>query len=230
LTTKDQNSLYPLSKNRFLPKRLLSLEWPRLRSAAKLHDKMNRYLESQMSLRIVGFAGSVSRPSKTRALVDLVTSKAAANLGATAATYDLTDLQPGLGVAQTLDDLDGLPRVILASILSADALVVGTPVYKGSYTGLFKHLFDLIDPAALAGKPVLLTATGGGDKHALVVEHQLRPLFGFFEAVTLPTGIYASGADFTDGVPASPTLLARIDRGVSQFPNGLRHQLSATAA
>ncbi|WP_431299090.1 FMN reductase [Tabrizicola sp. BL-A-41-H6] len=183
-----------------------------------------------MSLRVVGFAGSLSRPSKTRSLVDLVTLRAAAALGAAATTYDLTDLQPGLGTAQTLDDLDGLPRAIVAAILSADALVVGSPVYKGSYTGLFKHLFDLIDPAALAGKPVLLTATGGGDKHTLVIEHQLRPLFGFFEAATLPTGVYASGADFSDGVPASPPLLARIDRAVSQFATGLKHEPAATAA
>ncbi|MCU0827428.1 MAG: FMN reductase [Tabrizicola sp.] len=183
-----------------------------------------------MTLRIVGFAGSLSRPSKTRALVDLVTAKAAARLGATAATYDLTDLQPALVTAQALDDLEGLPRAIVASILSADALVVGSPVYKGSYTGLFKHLFDLIDPAALAGKPVLLTATGGGDKHALVIEHQLRPLFGFFEAVTLPTGVYASGAEFSDGVPASPALLTRIDRAVSQFPKDLLHRPTSTAA
>jgi FMN reductase len=183
-----------------------------------------------MSLRIVGLAGSLSRPSKTRALVDLVTTRAAAALRASAATFDLTDLQPGLGAAQTLNDLEGLPRALVASILSADALVVGSPVYKGSYTGLFKHLFDLIDPAALAGKPVLLTATGGGDKHALVIEHQLRPLFGFFEAITLPTGIYACGADFTDGVPASPTLLARIDRAVCQFTKSLQRLPEATAA
>lgn len=183
-----------------------------------------------MTLRIVGFAGSLSSPSKTRALVDLVTARAAAALGASAATYDLTDLQPSLGAAVTLEDLDGLPRAIVASILSADALVVGSPVYKGSYTGLFKHLFDLIDPVALAGKPVLLTATGGGDKHALVIEHQLRPLFGFFEAATLPTGVYASGADFTEGLPASLPLLARIERAVGQLSPLASSGLAAAAA
>jgi FMN reductase len=181
-----------------------------------------------MSLRIIGFAGSLNRPSKTRALVDLVAAKAAAAVGATAASYDLTDLQPSLGTATTLEDLDALPRAIVAQILSADVLVVGSPVYKGSYTGLFKHLFELVDPAALAGKPVLLTATGGGDRHALVIEHQLRPLFGFFEAATLPTGIYASGADFTDGVPVAPALLTRIDRAIGQLPLPL-HRLPAAA-
>jgi len=170
-----------------------------------------------MPLRIVGFAGSLSRPSKTRALVDLVAVRSAARLGATAVTYDLTDIQPGLGAAARLEDLEPASAAIVASILAADALVVGSPVYKGSYTGLFKHLVDLIDPLALAGKPVLLTATGGGDRHALVIEHQLRPLFGFFEARTLPTGLYASDRDFTEGQPASPALLDRLGRAVGQL-------------
>ncbi len=81
-----------------------------------------------MTLRIVGLAGSLSHTSKTRALVDLGAARAAAAIGATAATYHLTDLQPGLGSAVTLHDLDGPPRAIIASILSADALVVGSPV------------------------------------------------------------------------------------------------------
>lgn len=183
-----------------------------------------------MPARIVGFAGSLNRPSKTRALVDVATARAAAAFGATAATYDLTDLQPSLGAAATLEDLDAPQRAIVDAILSADALVVGSPVYKGSYTGLFKHLFDLIDPASLARKPVLLTATGGGEKHALVIEHQLRPLFGFFEADTLPTGIYAASADFTEGIPSTPQLLARIDRAVSQFASSLQHTTAANAA
>lgn len=178
-----------------------------------------------MTLRVVGLAGSLSRPSKTRALVDLVASRGAARLGGTTASYDLTDLQPGLGLVGTLNDLDPATGASVAAILSADVLVVGSPVYKGSYTGLFKHFFDLVDPSALAGKPVLLTATGGGEKHALVIEHQLRPLFGFFEAATLPTGIYASAVDFTGDVPASPALLARVDRAVEQLATAFAHRL-----
>lgn len=170
-----------------------------------------------MSLRIVCLSGSTSVPSKTRALVELAGLKAASLLGATVQTYDLTDLQPSLGQARSRDDLDPVARAILDSLVTADALVLASPVYKGSYTGLFKHLFDLIDPAALVGKPILLAATGGGDKHALVIEHQMRPLFAFFEAATLPTGVYASGQDFTDGTPSSPALISRLDRAVAQF-------------
>lgn len=183
-----------------------------------------------MSVRIVGFSGSFSFPSKTRALIDLAASRAAARFGGTAVSHDLTDLDDRFGQARSVDDLAPLSRAIVDSLLSADALIVGSPVYKGSYTGLFKHLFDLLDPASLAGKPVLLVATGGGDKHALVIEHQLRPLFGFFEAATLATGVYASAADFTDGQPSSTSLLGRLDRAVDQFHPWLGRSAAAQAA
>ena len=183
-----------------------------------------------MVARIVGIAGSWSVPSRTRTLIGLIGTKAAGRFGAVHETFALGDLGPSLGQAFTLEGLDGPARDIVARIVAADALIVGSPVYKGSYTGLFKHLFDLIEPSALAGKPVLLTATGGGDKHALVVEHHLRPLFGFFEAATLPTGIYAGAADFVDGVPASSAILARIDRAVDQLGPWLGAQVPTALA
>jgi FMN reductase len=87
---------------------------------------------------------------------------------------------------------------------------VGSPVYRASFTGLFKHLFDFIGQYALVGKPVLLAATGGGERHALILEHQLRPLFAFFQALTLPLGVYASNTDFDGYEIRSPQILDRI--------------------
>jgi FMN reductase len=133
------------------------------------------------------------------------------------AVYDLADFGPSLGTARRVADLAPPARSVLDVILAADALIVASPVYKGSYTGLFKHLIDLIDPQALLGKPVLLAATGGGDRHALAIEHQFRPLFGFFEAQTLPTGVYASDRDFTDGQPTSTAMQDRLARAVEQL-------------
>lgn len=178
-----------------------------------------------MTYRIVGFSGSLGVPSKTRALVDLALSKASARFGVLSESYDMAELLPSLITdAGGQGALDAAGRAIVAKIISADALIVGSPVYKGSYSGLFKHVFDLVDPQDLAGKPVLLTATGGGDKHALVIEHHLRPLFGFFEAATLATGVYAGAADFVDGKPASPALLSRLDRAVDQLSPWLGQQ------
>jgi FMN reductase len=111
--------------------------------------------------------------------------------------YDLIDAGPGLG-ATSREDLTLPASRLIDAIEKADALIVGTPVYQGGYAGLFKHVFDFVDPAKLAGKPVVVSATGGGLRHSLVVEHSLRPLFGFFAAHVAPTSVYA-GPDCLSG-------------------------------
>jgi FMN reductase len=173
-----------------------------------------------MSLpRIVGFSGSPRHPSKTRNLVETVAAAVASHRPARLEFFDLSDAGPGLGAALQRQDLTLPAARIIDAIEQADALIIGTPVYKGAYTGLFKHAFDLVDPRALIGKPVLLTATGGGPRHALVVEHALRPLFGFFEALTIPTAVYASDADFVDGQLAEAGVLARVSTAAQQLAN-----------
>lgn len=97
----------------------------------------------------------------------------------------------------------------LAAVEQADILVVATPVYRGSYTGLFKHFFDFVHQDALTDKPILLAATGGSERHALVIDHQLRPLFSFFQARTLPLGVYATDKDFTDHRVQDEALIQR---------------------
>ena len=164
------------------------------------------------TFKFVGFAGSSSRPSRTRNLVEAITTTAAKRIGATTTIYDLNEIHPSLG--STLDPKSAPPDLVelIEAITNADALIVGSPVYKGTYTGLFKHLFDLIEPKALKDKPVVLSATGGSERHALVLDHGLRPLFAFFSADIVATGVYATEADFTDYRPSSSALLSRIDR------------------
>ncbi|MGT2439247.1 NAD(P)H-dependent oxidoreductase [Bradyrhizobium betae] len=95
--------------------------------------------------------------------------------------------------------------------------MIGCPVFQGSYPGLFKHVFDLIEPGVLRNRPVLLTAVGGGLRHSLVVEHQLRPLFGFFEACTVSSAIYASSAEIMPGEPLAPMTATRLANAVEQL-------------
>jgi FMN reductase len=104
----------------------------------------------------------------------------------------------------------------LQRIESADLLVVATPVYRASFTGLFKHLFDFVDQYALVDTPVLLAATGGSERHALIIEHQLRPLFGFFQALALPVGVYAHDSDFTDYKISNEQLTDRIEKAIAR--------------
>jgi FMN reductase len=165
---------------------------------------------------VVGISGNLTRPSKTRVFIDHIAGQVANNIGASSATFDIEDLGPSFAQARRLVDLGPSARNIVEQLSSADVLVVGSPTFKGSYTGLFKHFFDLLDPASLRGKPVILAATGGGERHSLIVEHQLRPLFGFFEALTMPTAIYASDRDFAEGVLVSEAIRARARQAVAE--------------
>ena len=173
---------------------------------------------------IVGFAGSLSTPSRTKALVETASRQSAKLSGSATEVFDLRDLGPKFGMAHRYADLDTKARQVVDRLIAADALVIGSPVFKGSYTGLFKHVFDLLDAEALRGKPVLLTATGGGYRHALIIEHQLRPLFGFFEASVVATGVYASSDEFSEGVPSSPELIGRIDNAAQQLAAAIAGQ------
>lgn len=179
--------------------------------------------------RLVGLSANVQRPSKTRTLVDLITLEAAARGTVETRVFDFVDAGSGLGAAWTRDQLSLPARRLVEAIEEADGLVVGSPVYKGSYTGLFKHLFDLVDPAALAGKPVAIAATGGGPRHALVVEHSFRPLFGFFGALQVPVTVYASDAEFTDGALTDPGVRERVGLAGGLLADLLAHRATASA-
>lgn len=170
-----------------------------------------------MARNIVGLAGSINRPSRTTVLVEAAVERAAERFGRNPVVIELAAIAGSLGSAARISELDPTATAAIELLVEADALVVASPVHKGGYGGLFKHLFDLLDPFALTGKPVLLGATGGGTRHALVIEHQLRPLLGFFEAQTLATGVYATDADFQEGRIVSAALHDRLDRAVGQF-------------
>lgn len=177
-------------------------------------------------LKLVGLSGNITTPSKTRRLVETALAFAETRLDAETSVIEINDFGDQLGAARRLDDLNAAARALVARLVEADGLIVATPIYKGSYPGLFKHLIDLLDPVSLIGKPVLIAATGGGEKHALAVEHQLRPLFGFFEAQSLATAVHVSDKDFADGRLVGEAALSRLSRAVSQFdalfPNHVR--------
>lgn len=162
------------------------------------------------SLKTVIVNGSLSRPSRTRVLLDALHARLGQELPLQAQVIDLLDLQPHLGAALSKNDLPPATLQAIEAIEQADFLIVGAPVFRASLPGLLKHLFDLIDLNALVNTPVLLAATGGSERHALVLDHQLRPLFSFFQALTLPIGVYATEADFSNYQITSELLRARI--------------------
>jgi FMN reductase len=175
-------------------------------------------------ISVVGVSGSPTRPSRTTALVEEVAETFAARVGGEATVIELAPLLGELGSGPFRGDIGPAARAALETVEAADLIVVGSPAYRATYTGLFKLFFDHVGQHALVDKPIVLTATGGSDRHALLVEHQMRPLFGFFQALTVPLGIFANEGDFTDYRVDSPELRARIDTAVQRtLPLLARH-------
>lgn len=170
------------------------------------------------TLSVVAVSGSLHAPSKTTVLVRAIQQAVAREFeGAFDVDLHLIELSVvgrEFAGALTRDELSPIAEAELVRIEQADLLIVASPVYRASFTGLFKHLFDFVGQYALQGKPVLLAATGGSDRHALIIEHQERPLFAFFQALTLPLGVYAKDSDFTGYEISSPELEERIAKAV----------------
>jgi FMN reductase len=165
-------------------------------------------------VKLVAVSAGLSTPSSTRLLADRLAESARAELAAQGhdARIEVIELRE-LAVAVANHLVTGFPSPPLAAaidaVTGADGLIAVTPVFTASYSGLFKSFFDLIDPDALTGTPVLIAATGGTARHSLVLEHALRPLFAYLRAAVLPTAVYAAsedwgsgGDEYTEGLPA----------------------------
>ena len=162
-----------------------------------------------MTRTIVVVSAGLSDPSSTRLLADLL-AKAATEAMDEPAAVKVVELRP-LAHALTDQLLTGFATGDLAAaekaVAEADAVIAVTPVFSASYSGLFKTFFDVLEPGALEGTPVLVAATAGTARHSLVLEHALRPLFSHLHAVIVPTGVFAASEDF-----AGTALALRIDR------------------
>ena len=155
----------------------------------------------------------LSQPSSTRLLADQLAAATRAELDDAAVTViELRDL----AVDVTNNMLTGFPSpslaAAIAAVTSADALIAVTPVFTASYSGLFKSFFDVLDKDSLVGKPVLIAATGGTERHSLVLDYQLRPMFAYLRAEVTPTGVYAASSDF-----GSPSLHDRVRRAGAEL-------------
>lgn len=168
--------------------------------------------------KVVVISAGISVPSSTRILADALGRATQSALDTTGlgdpSTYEVVELRD---VAHLITDamLTGFPTGDLADVVrrvvAADAVVAVTPVYTGSYSGLFKSFFDVLEDGSLEGKPVLIAATAGTARHSLVLEFAIRPLFAYLKADVVPTAVFAASEDFGSG-SAGGSLSDRIDR------------------
>ena len=176
---------------------------------------------------LVAVSAGLGQPSSTRLLADRLVAATErhlrdAGIEAVTEVIELRDHAPDL--ANNL--LTGFPSPALQAaidrVTDADGLIVASPIFNASYSGLFKMFFDVIEHDSLDGRPVLLAATGGTARHSLALEHALRPLFSYLGADTVRTAVYAASEDWgRAGVPADGTLVQRIDRAAGELSRAM---------
>lgn len=177
---------------------------------------------------IVVVTAGLSEPSTTALLGDQLRQATAGALGIAGIDARFTAISlRSLAKDITNHYLTGFPAgqldAALKAVDEADAIIAVTPVFKASYSGLFKSFWDLVEDGSLAGKPVLLAATGGTARHSLVIDSAMRPLFSYLKAVVSPSGVFAA----TDDFGADAALTSRIEGAAAEFSQLLAWTLGA---
>ena len=170
-----------------------------------------------MPSNLVVITAGVSEPSSTRMLADRIAQHTLDLLhehdaAASVAVIDVAPLAVDVARATVSGVLSAELQAAVDRIAAADGVIVSTPVYKAGISGLFKSFIDLLDNDLLIAKPLLLAATAGSSRHALVADEHLRSLFAYMRALSVPTSVFAAPEDW-----GASELGARIGRAASEL-------------
>lgn len=143
---------------------------------------------------IVAVVGNPRPESRTHGLARaLVTALAAAAPGASTAEIDLAMLGP-----RVLDAADPEATAAVARVLTADVLVLASPTYKATFSGLLKAFLDRIGTGALAGTPAVPLLLGGAPDHRLAVDVHFTPLLHELGATVPARGLFVLESKIED--------------------------------
>ena len=180
-------------------------------------------------MSIVALAGSPSENSRSTALLRHVLDRFADDIPR--AEIVLRDLPPAALVRADFDD----PAIRRArdQVAAARLVVIATPIYKASYSGLLKTFLDLLPPDALRGKTVLALGTGGSNAHLLALDYALKPVLAALGARHILDSVFAVDAQFTPhavhGHAMHDDVAERVVRALAEGPFALRRPVDAPA-
>jgi FMN reductase len=141
-------------------------------------------------IELLALNGSPSVGSKTH-----VVAARAVELAGGGKVVDLAELDAeGLLGRRPTPDV----AAVIEEIRTTQVLLVATPIYRATFSGLLKVLFDQLGQAALHGTVCILAATGGSDHHYLSIDTGLRPLVASLNGTSVPTALYYTGQHFNE--------------------------------
>ncbi|HEY6762856.1 MAG TPA: NADPH-dependent FMN reductase [Baekduia sp.] len=166
---------------------------------------------SDSSLSLVVVLGSATPPGRLHRALATATERAERrHQDLRTATFDLGTLAIPFADGRPPAEASADTARVVDAVTAADAVLLASPTYRGSLTGVLKNVVDHLPVPSLRGKPVAIAAIGASDHHFLGVDRHLRDILTFFGAATTPTSAYLTSRDFADGV-ASDAALTRLD-------------------
>src|SRR6516162_11292427 len=167
--------------------------------------------------RLVVVSAGTSDPSSTRLLADRTADRVTALAARhghemTTSVIELREIAADISTALVSQLVTPRLRRAVTALGEADGVIAAAPVYQAGPSGLFTSFFHVLDNDLLIAKPVLLAATAGTARHALVVDGQMRPALAFLRTLTVPTSLFAAPEDWSDGA-----LAERIDRAALEL-------------
>ena len=134
------------------------------------------------SIKVLALVGSLRKASLNKALVEAAAEVASDGMEIT--IFPLNDIP----VYNTDVEADGMPASVMAlheAIKSADGMILATPEYNGSFSGVLKNAIDWASRGGgiLAQKPVVTMGGSPGALGGTKAQEHLR-------AVSLHLGMY----------------------------------------
>ncbi|MBD8070738.1 NADPH-dependent FMN reductase [Bacillus sp. PS06] len=163
-------------------------------------------------MKIVALAGS-KVGSKTRIAMDYTVKEISSKYPDTEVTLlDLADYDIQFSDGRNYLEYEGDTGYVTKSIMEADAIIIGTPVFQASIPATLKNIFDLLPQNAFRDKVVSMLVTAGSSKHYLVAEQQLKPILAYMKAQIVQTYVFIGEEDFYRKEITNHDVLFRIER------------------
>ncbi|MGF2614706.1 NAD(P)H-dependent oxidoreductase [Rossellomorea vietnamensis] len=163
-------------------------------------------------MKIVGLSGS-KVGSKTRTAMNYaVKSISKHDPEAEVTLLDLADYDIQFSDGRNYLEYEGDTGFVTKTLMEADAIIIGTPVFQASIPATLKNIFDLLPQNAFRDKVVSIFVTAGSSKHYLIAEHQIKPILAYMKAQIVQTYVFIEEKDFHRKEITNDDVLFRLDR------------------
>lgn len=163
-------------------------------------------------MKIVALAGSIVGTKTKTAMLKTVEMIKQIYPKHEVTFLDLAEYKVDFSDGRHYFEYEGDTKYVTETMMEADAIIIGTPIFQASIPATLKNIFDLLPVNAFRDKVVSSVVTAGTAKHFLIVEQQLNPILAYMKAHIVPTYVFIEEKDFLRKEIVNDDILFRLER------------------